>query len=163
MRKLKDTIKKYFLAIPNHKDLAEKRKKLVEEVRAWEQDFSVVHNSFANGGVVTWAQMASYQVSMPNRPIGYPTGKNCLTFRLPDHDKAMVFYTVCVAPKGEKGSFGWHKHPKCSETNIQLEGTAEHNGEVLPPFSVTVFPAGTEHDYILKPGGSLLTIFEKVK
>lgn len=118
--------------------------------------------SFSKGGPVTWEQLGSYEISTPEKPIGYPTGVNCISYRLPDVGNLRVFYTKCVAPKGERGSFGWHWHPKSRETNIQLEETGKHNGTPLPPFSVTKFEPGTKHDYILPPGGSLITLFEKV-
>lgn len=162
MSRLSEIIHKYFLNGPDVSLLEEKRRLLREEVAAWEKDFESMHGAFSQGGIVTWEQLATYRISTPDKPVGYPTGKNCLSFRLPDLEGRMIFYTVCVAPEGEVGCFGWHHHPKTNETNIQLEGTAEHDGKPHPPFSVTVFPAGTPHDYILQPGGSLITVFEKV-
>ena len=117
---------------------------------------------FSEGGPITWEQLLTYEVSTAENPIGYPTGKNCISFRLQDIGGKMVFFTTCVAPPGEEGSFGWHWHPKTSETNTQLTGTAKHGGKKLPPFSVSVFAPGTPHDYILPPNGSLITVFEKV-
>lgn len=132
-----------------------KYERIYEQVEAMERNF-------AKGGAITWEQISTYQISTDEQPIGYPTGFNCMSYRLPDQDGKMMFYTICVAPPGEKGSFGWHWHPKTKETNIQLVGTATHNASELPPFSVTIFKAGTRHDYILPPGGSLITIFEKL-
>ena len=138
----------------------------VEALRAQYADIyatiAEMEMSFTKGGPVTWEQLRSYEISTPERPIGYPTGHNCMSFRLPDIGDSMVFYTKCVAPEGEFGSFGWHWHPKSRETNIQLEFTGEHHGKKLPPFSVTTFDPGTHHDYILPPGGSLITLFDKL-
>lgn len=121
-----------------------------------------MERAFSQGGPITWEQLATYEVSTSERPIPYPTGKNCMSYRLPNQGPKMVFYTVCVAAPGEMGSFGWHWHPKTRETNTQLVGEAIHDNMALPPFSVSTFAPGTRHDYHLPPLGSLLTVFEKV-
>jgi len=121
-----------------------------------------MESAFSFGGSITWEQLATYKFSTSDCPIGYPTGKHCVSYRLPDQEGKMVFYTVCVAPPGEMGAFGWHWHPKTRETNTQLVGTAKHNGQGQPPFSVTTFGPGARHDYHLPPNGSLITVFEKV-
>ena len=118
--------------------------------------------NFTKGGPLTWEQLQTYQISTADKPIGYPTGKHCMSYRLPDQDGKMMFLTLCVAPEGEKGAFGWHWHPKAKETNIQLLKNTEHHCRPLPPFSVTVFAPGDPHDYIVESGGGRITFFEKV-
>ena len=142
----------------NEPDLAEIHAQYAPLVAAVEE----MESAFSQGGPITWEQLATYEVSTADKPIGYPTGKHCVSYRLPDQDGKMVFYTVCVAPPGEMGAFGWHWHPKTREVNTQLVGIAEHGGKYLPPFSVTSFAPGTRHDYHLPPMGSLLTCFEKI-
>ena len=56
--------------------------------------------SFSRGGPVTWEQLGTYEISTAERPIGYPTGKHCMSYRLADQNGNRVFYTVCVAPAG---------------------------------------------------------------
>lgn len=136
--------------------------KLQEKIEKIKAVVDEMELSFSKGGPVTWDQIGQYAISSPEKPIPYPTGNNCISYRLPDQDGKRVFYTVCVAPEGEFGSFGWHWHPKSREINTQLVGTAKHNGVEYPPFSITTFEPGTKHDYILPPGGSLLTHFEKI-
>ena len=121
-----------------------------------------METNFTKGGPITWEQLSTYQISTPEAPVGYPTGKHCMSYRLADMDGKMVFLTICVAPEGEVGSFGWHWHPKARETTTQLMKNAKHNGKKLPPFSVTTFEPGDPHDYIIDPGGALLTVFEKI-
>lgn len=147
--------------LKEREELAKKTTRLFAQINALEAGLQQMHREFSVGGTITWEQLQEYKVATAENPIGYPTGKNCLSFRLPDVNGAMVFRTVCIAPPGETGSFGWHGHPSSYEMNVQIHGEGRHNGEDLPPYSVTLFPPGMKHDYELPPGGSLLTFFTR--
>jgi len=147
-------LKKLFSMGPDLSKIQEQYKEIYATIEEMEL-------SFSKGGAITWEQLGTYEISTGERSIPYPTGKDCMSYRLPDQDGKRVFYTVCVSNAGQYGQFGWHWHPKSKEINIQLVGIAKHNGELLAPFSVTVFEPGTKHDYILPSGGALITYFEK--
>lgn len=160
MSRFSEMIAQYFTASIDASRLEEKRRQLEQEVDAWEKGHEKMHKSFSYGGIITYEQLDSYKVSTKEKPIGYPTGKNCITFRLPNIGSVILMYTVCVAPKGERGRFGLHGHD-CIENNLQLEGNGECKGVICPPFTMVVFDPFEDHDYLLDPGASCLTAFKK--
>ena len=121
-----------------------------------------LRDAFRNGGPITWEALGTYEVSTDTRVIGYPTGENCMSYRMPDVEGLRVFHTVCVAEPGMHGRFGWHFHPDANERNVQLTSTAICDGKEVGPYGYTEFEPYEEHDYILPPGASLITYFKRV-
>lgn len=150
------------MQFPEEANVREKYKDVFQRLEDLEGEAAAMRQTFTKGGVITKEQLASYAISTPDNPIGYPTGLNCLTYRLPDYNGNMMFYTVCVAPAGEFGCFGKHRHLRLRETNIQLTGEGECLGNAVGTFGILVFEPGTPHDYIMCSSSSLLTMFEEV-
>lgn len=136
---------------------------IYKSVQEMEGEALRMRQTFADGGDITWEQLSGYEIATEEKPIGYPTGKNCVSYRLPGINNCLVFRTVCVAPNGQFGRFGWHWHPETRETNIQLDGYGIRNNTRLHPYAITVFEPDEPHDYTLSSGGSLITVFERVK
>lgn len=145
-------------------DLRKQYDALMKNVSSAEGAIAAMEIQFREGGIINFADMQQYEISTEEKPMPYPTGKYCLTYRLPaEKEDELLFYVKSVAPEGEMASYGIHKHMDCDETVLQLTGKGKSNGKEIGQFGVIHVPAGEWHDYFLDPGASLLVPFKRVK
>ena len=135
---------------------------IMRDLEGFRNDLSNMRTAFQDGGSIDVEKLQSFRISTPEEKIPYPTGKNVVTYRLPDCMGAMVFRNVCVAVPGEIGSFGWHVHPDGNESVYHLTGGGKTGKRDLAPFSFSHFPAGKLHNYDMDPGAEILVIIEPV-
>jgi hypothetical protein len=119
-----------------------------------------MQQSFTDGGSISFSDLGSYTISTENAPMPFPTGRNCVAYRIPDTPSGQIrFYCIFEPMPNDPAQYGWHNHPDCEEEVIQLTGTAEAFNKKIPPFSKSIFRVGQYHDYIMREPGTILVTF----
>lgn len=112
---------------------------------------------FSDGGIISFSDMEEFELFKL-----YPTGKNCMAYRIPAEEGRLNFIGIMSPIDGEDAKYGFHAHDDCDETCYQVTGTAHTRGNKKPPGSKTTFPAGEWHDYIMKESGVMYVTFKKI-
>jgi hypothetical protein len=153
--------------LPDQKLITEyqRAKKILSEANAV---IVAMQHSFEDGGVINFDEMLEFEISTGDNPIPYPTGRNCVAYRLPAPEGEIHFIGVMSPSNGEIAEYGFHRHDDCVETCIQIVGTAHTKkakgveARVARPFCTTVFQPGEIHDYTALEYGINYVIFRKV-
>jgi hypothetical protein len=153
--------------LPDQKLITEyqKAKKILSEANAV---VVAMQHSFEDGGVINFEDMLEFEVSTGEKPIPYPTGRNCIAYRVPAPEGEIHFIGVMSPSNGEIAEYGFHRHDDCVETCIQIVGTAHtksrKGGRLKLPdlFVLPYFSLGKFHDYTALEYGINYVIFRKV-
>jgi hypothetical protein len=162
---MKDKLKDFFASKAIITDEAmQAYLKGVEAVKESTNALNDIRTNFIHGGGISYDDFLRYEISTPDNPKPYSIGAYITIYRLPSSEPdTLLFDTIFNPPLGKEARLGWHYHKDMTEEVIQLEGTAEHDGKPLPPYSISVFQPGERHDYVMKEKGRCFVRFTKVE
>jgi hypothetical protein len=80
--------------LPDQKLITEyqKAKKILSEANAV---VVAMQHSFEDGGVINFEDMLEFELSTGEKPIPYPTGRNCIAYRVPAPEGKFILLALC--------------------------------------------------------------------